>query len=171
MALAAALTDVIETKETLAGVRKTFRCRLLARDEQEMVVLFVSQMHYRVHNLDLPPGTITFGYFWRDRPFNVYHWMSSQGTTLAHYFNLSDRTVLDRDHLSWRDLAVDVLISAKGEITVLDEHELPLGIDGQIRARVEQGKNEIVRERASLVREIEDRSSVLWPQVFHGPRR
>src|SRR5439155_20504502 len=85
-----ALPEITEIKETLAGTRKTFQCHVIDRTPGAVVVLFISRAPVRVHDIELPAGTITFGYFWVDRGFNVYHWMSPTGTTLAFYVNVAD---------------------------------------------------------------------------------
>jgi hypothetical protein len=69
-------------------------------------------------------GTVSFGHFWTDRPYNVYHWMDgTTGATIGYYVNLADSTRVDGDLLEWRDLAVDILIRPDGNVTVLDEDE------------------------------------------------
>jgi hypothetical protein len=159
------LPEILETKVTLAGVRKAFRCRVLARGPGEVVVLFVSDRPYQVADLPLPAGTVTFGYFWSSRPYNVYHWMTPAGVTLAHYCNLSDRTVISIDALEWRDLAVDVLIRADGRVEVLDEHELPEDLDAPTRDAVGRAQAELVATAPQVAREIGGRSRALWSRL------
>src|SRR5262245_21095970 len=122
--MSAGLSEITETKETLGGARKSFLCRLVARVPGEAVLLYVSDRTWRVADLELPAGTVTFGYFWADREYNVYHWMTPAGVTLALYVNLADQTVVEASRVAWRDLAVDLLV--RGErIDALDEAELP----------------------------------------------
>jgi predicted RNA-binding protein associated with RNAse of E/G family len=165
-----ALPEIIEVKETLAGTRKTFHCHVIDRHPGSMVVLFVSKAPVRVHDVDLPAGTVTFGYFWVERGYNVYHWMSPAGPTLAFYVNLAEGTRLE-DTLFWRDLAVDILISPAGEPTVLDEDEIPVAVDRDTRARIERGKQEVLARAAALRLELEAHSDRLWPLVFEAGRR
>jgi predicted RNA-binding protein associated with RNAse of E/G family len=165
-----ALPEIIEVKETLAGTRKTFPCHVIDRHPGSMVVLFVSKAAVRVHDIDLPAGTVTFGYFWADRGYNVYHWMSPAGATLAFYVNLSEGTRLE-DTLYWRDLAVDILIPPGGEATVLDEDEIPIAADRETRARIERGKQDVLARAAALRLELEAHTDRLWPRVFEPERR
>src|SRR5437660_1532823 len=111
---------MVEIKETLAGVRQTFRCRVVARRPAEAVVLFVLPADRAVADLLLPAGTVTLGHFWEDRPYNVYHWMTPTGATIAFYVNLADRTRIDQDQLSFLDLSVDILLPPEGPPRILD---------------------------------------------------
>jgi hypothetical protein len=162
------LPEIAETKHTLAGTSQVFRCRLLTAGPSEMAILFISDRDMAVHDVRLPAGTVTFAYFWTELPYNVYHWMSPAGTTLGHYFNVSDRTEIAGDSLSWRDLAVDVLVNTRGEIFVLDEDEVPPDLDHETRSRIEAAKRRLLPHAASETAGIEQRSRALWPRAFGG---
>jgi hypothetical protein len=164
-----AAPEILEIKESLSGRRKEFRCRLLARGPGSAVILFVSTIEYRVGDLTLPAGTITFGHFWTDRPYNVYHWLSSDGTKVAFYFNIADRTVLEPEVLRWRDLAVDILVR-NGQVEVLDEDEVPAALDPETRASLETGKREVLARAAALGAELEAAATALWPRAVGGAR-
>ncbi|HXU81293.1 MAG TPA: DUF402 domain-containing protein [Polyangia bacterium] len=164
-----ALPEITEIKETLAGTRKTFHCHVVDRQPGALVVLFVSKAAVRVHDVDLPAGTVTFGYFWIDRGFNVYHWMSPTGTTLAFYVNLAEGTRIE-DTLHWRDLTVDILIPTLGPAVVLDEDEIPLALDAATRARIERTRDDVLARAAALRLELEAHSDRLWPRVFEQGR-
>src|SRR5262249_50676652 len=69
-----ALPEIVEVKRYLDGSEKRFHCRLIERDDRSAVLLYRSDRPYEVHGLALPAGTVTFGYYWVDRPHNVYHW-------------------------------------------------------------------------------------------------
>jgi len=165
-----ALPEITEIKETLAGTRKTFHCHVVDRQPGSLVVLFVSKAPVRVHDIDLPAGTVTFGYFWVERNFNVYHWMSPSGATLAFYVNLCDGTRIE-DILHWRDLTVDILIPPSGEAVVLDEDEIPLALDSTTRARIDRAKQDVLTRAGALRVELEAHSDALWPAVFNTERR
>jgi hypothetical protein len=164
------LPEIVETKETLAGVRKEFRCRELARADGGLVVLFVSDRAYTVHGLSLPVGTVTFGHFWTDRPYNVYHWMTPAGETLAHYFNISEATTLEGQALSWRDLTVDLLVRPGTAPVVLDEDELPAGLPPDVRAAIDAATATALREAETVVAVLEARAGVLWHGLTGSPR-
>jgi predicted RNA-binding protein associated with RNAse of E/G family len=166
-----ALPEITEVKETLAGTRKTFQCHVVERAPGAVMVLFVSKAPVRVHDVELPAGTVTFGSFWTGRHYNVYHWMTPAGATLAFYVNLADGTSIDGDQLFWRDLTVDILIPAAGEAVVLDEDEIPHATDAPTRARIEQAKQEVLARAGTLRIELEASADRLWPRVFGRERQ
>ncbi len=164
------LPPVLEIKRTLDGREKRFACQLLSRDAdgRRAVVLFVAPAAMHVHGVDLPPGTVTFGYFWADRAYNAYHWMNGCGDTLGVYFNLSDRTRIADGVLEWRDLTVDILTTPAGRVDVLDEDELPADLPPDLRRHIDEGKAAILADTPALLADIEAQSRALWPLAFAG---
>jgi hypothetical protein len=163
---AAVFPSVLEIKRTLAGVEKRFECKLLASSGAHAVVLWVAPAAMHVHGVDLPAGTVSFGHFWTDRNYNVYHWLDPSGRTLGYYFNIADETRIVAGEISWRDLALDVLVTPAGRFEVLDEHELPPDLDPLLRARAEAGKRAIVGDRARVLAEVEAASRAVASLVF-----
>jgi hypothetical protein len=166
-----ALPTILETKRTLTGAHKTFPCRVLDRAADALTVLFVSDRVYQVGDLQLPSGTITFGHFWAARPYNVYHWMTPAGATLAFYFNLADQTAIGADTLSYRDLTVDLLARPGAPAQVLDQDELPADLDPDTRRQIARSLQAAEADLPQLHRLLEVRADALWPKIFAGARR
>jgi hypothetical protein len=160
------LPSVLEVKRTLAGREKTFLCRLLAADERRAVVLWVAPEPMHVHGVDLPAGTVSFGHFWVDRPYNVYHWVSAEGRTVGFYFNISDGTRIEAERIEWRDLVIDVIALPDGRVDVLDEHELPAELPADVRARIDAGRAALLGDTPAVTAEIEAASRALAHLVF-----
>ena len=112
------LREVTEVKRTLAGGEKRFACRLVDGDAHAAVLLWIAPEAMNVHGVALPAGTISFGHFWDDRSYNVYHWLGPAGETLGYYFNIAAETRLSPGRLEWLDLAVDVLATPAGRLEV-----------------------------------------------------
>jgi predicted RNA-binding protein associated with RNAse of E/G family len=157
------LPTIIEHKRTLAGVERRFECRLLARSPAHLAVLWIAPAAMHVHGVDLPAGTVSVGHFWTDRPYNVYHWLRADRSTVGYYFNLADRTTFSAERLDWRDLAVDVLTTPEGRVEVLDEDELPPDLDAETRARVEAGKAALLGATAAVLAEVEAATRAVLP--------
>ena len=149
---------ITEIKTTIGGRVDRFLCDVAARSATEVVVHYRVPRARDVHGVALPAGTLTVGYFWTDRPFNLYHWVAPDGRTLAHYFNVGDVTRLTGDVLEWRDLAVDVLATPDGRVRVLDEDELPPDLDPALRRYVDAARDRILSELPDLIRESEARA-------------
>lgn len=165
MLRAMSLPTITEVKRTLAGAEKRFECWQLARSAAHVAVLWIAPEPMHVHGIDLPAGTVSFGHFWPDRNYNVYHWMRSDGSTIGYYFNISDNTEIIGDQLRWRDLAVDVLCTPEGRLDVLDEDELPPGLAVEILQRIAAGKAAILDHPAAVTAEVEAASRALVPLV------
>jgi predicted RNA-binding protein associated with RNAse of E/G family len=165
------LERITEIKESLRGGRKTFNCKVLARRGGELVVLFVSTAVYSVLDLSLPVGTVTFGHFWTDRPYNVYHWMEPSGRTIAFYVNLAADTKVDGGQLSWRDLVVDVLVVPGAAPLVLDEDELPPDLDAATQAAIAAARAEVLARLPALTTELASEADALWPRAFGTDRQ
>lgn len=159
--------EITETKSTLAGSKETFLCRLIERTSDHAVVLFISSAPTVVGGIMLPTGTITFGYFWPNRPYNVYHWLSPAGITIGHYFNLADSTRIEPGHIDWRDLVVDVLVLPGRAPEILDMNELPADLALDLKKFIAQGTNKITAGAGALVSEIESATRALWPRTFN----
>lgn len=166
----AALPTIVEIKRTLDGRRKEFRCRLVERAPDRAIVLFVSPQPYEVGGLALPPGTVTLGHFWQGRDYNVYHWLTPDGTTLAHYFNLAADTSIDEGSIQWLDLALDLLVRPDRPAAVLDEDELPPDLDHDTRERIAAARAKILREHPVIIDQLEQLANPLWGRLFQRER-
>jgi len=166
-----ALPEILEIKHALGGRRREFHCRVLEqRGAASVVVLYVLDAPWQVSDLCLPAGTVTFGHFWSDRPYNVYHWMAPDGRTLGHYVNLATETRIAPGRLEWRDLTVDILLRPGAAPEVLDEAELPADLDPGLGHEIARAKNQVLASHEPLVAGLETEADRLWPRVAGGGR-
>ena len=164
------LSVIREVKLTLAGERQEFPCRLLDRSENHAVVFYPIKARRRVGSLVLPKGTESYGYFWRDRPYNVYHWVTPAGRTLGFYVNLADDVVLRPGEVRWRDLALDLLFSPDGSrVQILDEDELA-GLPAPLRRKIEAVRAHVLTHRDELLAEVRGATEHLRTRVNARPR-
>jgi Protein of unknown function (DUF402) len=158
------LPRVTEVKRTLSGRETRFECAILKHDGPHVVVLFVAPRAMCVHGVDLPAGTVTFGHFWTDRPYNVYHWLDPvSGLTIGYYVNLSDSTRMADGYLEWRDLIIDVLLLPNGCVAVLDADEVPADAPAALVLKIADVQSAILRGSDSLIAELEHHRAALWP--------
>lgn len=147
--------SIKEIKSTLGGTSKEFDCELLTRDRGEAVVIYRMPQDVKLEDVLLSKDTVSLGYFWEDRPYNVYHWIDPRQDTVALYFNIADGTRISRQSIEWRDLTVDVLITPDGRCRVLDEHELPVDIDAGLLRYIRDTRDELCREPLSRLIEYD----------------
>ena len=134
---------ITEVKTTLAGKRHEFECELLQASPGEAVVVYRMPRDILLEDVFLPKDTISVGYFWQQKAFNAYHWIDDQQDTLALYFNICDSTKISGKLIEWRDLVVDVLMTADGRCRVLDEDELPDDLDAELQLYIEKTRDEL----------------------------
>ena len=157
--------SVTEIKTSLAGAEKRFDCELLARADNEAIVVYRMPRDVELEDVLLPENSISLGYFWAHKPFNAYHWLDDSGKTLALYFNISDGTRLGEREIAWRDLAVDVLITPDLRCRVLDEDELPADLDGDLRVYIEAARDSLCAAPAQTLDAFRARSARLLAEA------
>jgi protein associated with RNAse G/E len=143
-----------EIKLTATGERQEFICQLLDRSATHAVVLYKTKDLRRVGDLKLPRGALTYGYFWKGRPYTVYHWVRADGRTLGFYVNLADQVRIRPGAVEWRDLALDLLFSPDGRrVQALDEDQLAQ-LPAALRAKAESARADVLTHRDEVVQEV-----------------
>lgn len=145
-----------EIKNLLAGGRVTFNCKLVALNKESGVLKYILENEYKVGSLILPKGSITYAFYWKDRPYTLYKWFDKNGKILGNYFNVADSISLTENEFKWRDLIVDILVSPKGALEVLDENEVPYDLDGELVNYIKNSKNLILREYNFIIEETDE---------------
>lgn len=142
-----------ERKRYLSGEEVVFECELVALESGFGILRYVLDRPWKVQDLALRPGDVTYAFYWTDRPYNLYWWVSENGQTLGHYFNLADSVVLSAHEFAWRDLIVDVLVLPTGRVQVIDEDEVPETLDEGLLAYIEAGKRQVLRDQRVIIQE------------------
>jgi protein associated with RNAse G/E len=130
------------------GVRAVVLCRI---DEPEVVA---------GGRITLRPGTLSVGYFWCDRPYNLYHWLYA-GKTLVHYINIGRFVAPRSNALLWDDYAVDILAYPDGSVDVIDEDEIPETVDAETRDFIRQATAAVLGGLDAIVAAVNAETSLL----------
>jgi predicted RNA-binding protein associated with RNAse of E/G family len=154
---------IVEVKRTLHGKVIRYPAEPLVVEEGQRAVLL-----YRIDvaeaiaggRITLAAGTLSFGYFWFDRPYNVYHF-NYAGETLVYYVNIGRFRSLSETELVWDDYAVDILLSPDGAVEILDEDEVPETIDDSIQAFITEGKLRVLAELDTIIDSVESETRFL----------
>jgi protein associated with RNAse G/E len=159
-----------EVKTLLSGERIEYPCSLLEQTPDRLVLSYSISMAERIAELDLPAGSTSYGYYWPQHPYNVYHWMDPDGKTLGFYVNLSGPVFIGEDYVEWTDLVIDVLIlpdpTLGYRVQVLDEDEVPDDIDGSLKLHLVSALHEVMHSWPALVRSVAAHSSRLREQAL-----
>jgi hypothetical protein len=148
------MLSCLETKLTLSGETERYRCELLHYEAGFGILRYVIDREYDVHGVKLAPGDETIALYWEDRPYTLYIWQRRNLTAPVYYFNIADQVSLSPQEFVWRDLAVDVLVDERG-VHVLDEHELPLGIDPHLRLSIQSSTAHLLTGHQTIIRDAD----------------
>lgn len=151
--LFAIMKKCLEIKKFYNGSVRSYLCHLLYLKDKFGILQYHLEKDYVVHDLILPKGTQTLGFFWENRPYNIYLWRSNS-KTLGWYFNIADSTELKEDKFIWRDLVLDILILDDKSIQILDQHELAQISNVNLLKYIHQAKSLIVETYSSIIKEI-----------------
>jgi protein associated with RNAse G/E len=159
---------IVEVKRTLDGKVIEYPAEaLLIEDGRHVVLLYRIDIAEVVAGgrITLPAGTLSFGYFWADRPYNVYHFTYA-GDTLVYYVNIGRFHSLSETELLWDDYAVDVLASPDGTFEVLDENEVPVTVDRSIREFISAATAHVLAELEAIIDSVESETrSLMTPEL------
>ena len=139
-----------ERKRYLSGKTAVFECELMHLESDFGILRYILDRQAEVGPVVLHPGDVTYAFYWPRRPYNLYWWQHPDGSTIAHYFNLADRVALSAEQFSWRDLVVDILALPDGRVHVLDEEELPSGIDDVLKRYIREAKKQVLDNHACI---------------------
>ena len=148
-----------EIKETLSGKISQFECDLLHYESGMGILQYKITGEWKVAGQMLPAGSFTDAIYWEDRPYNLYWFQDAENNTLSFYFNIADSVQLSPGIFRWRDLAVDILITAEGRVQVLDEDELPSDISPALIQYINNAKQHILTRYPRIIDEAKQEIS------------
>ncbi len=154
---AASLRPIVERKLKPDGSVREYPCDLLHLDSRLAVVQFVMTRGGAIFGtpIKIPPGSTSYGYFWANRPYNLYRMLRPGGTVIAHRFDALMDVQLGDNVISYRDLVLDWWVAPDGTLIEEDREELDsLVASGAVSARDAARANEAARQVFSRYRHI-----------------
>ena len=153
-------TPWIERKRKPDGSERRYRCELEYASPGLVVVRFVMTQGGEVFGtpIAIPAGAVSYGYFWRGRPYTVYR-MRSEAGVVAHRFDAVSSIRLSKGEVAYRDLALDWWLTPEGELIEEDRDEFEaLRADGAFSAAelraVERAERVIASAEQRLLPEL-----------------
>lgn len=158
--------QITEIKWRLNGTHASYLCGVLDRTHDSIILLYELDRDWTVGDgqMVLPKGTLTLGYFWADRHYNVYHWIAPDThTTLGTYINVSNRPIIRAERIEWTDWIIDILISPILGTLILDEEELQELDEAHhsLIPKIYQIRDQILQNQSAIFNEIEITSQSL----------
>lgn len=154
----------LERKRKADGTVHDYQTELVHRDKTVVVVKFVMTRGGGPPRLPVtvPAGSVSYGYFWPKRRYNVYRWMTEQGELIAHRFDaVTDVRVTD-DSVDYRDLVLDWWAFPDDTIIEEDRDELDEAVaSGAVGPSDERLANEAAYQVMSRYRHIIDEVEAL----------
>lgn len=144
----------LESKLTLSGETKTYHCEMLHYESGFGILRYIIDREYDVSGVKLAPGDETIALYWEDRPYTLYIWRRTASIKPIYYFNIADQISLSPQEFIWRDLAVDILVDHAG-VHVLDEHELPAGLDPHLSRAIQAATTLLLNDHAAIITEAD----------------
>ena len=155
------MTEFTEYKHTYSGETKSFKCRLASKSDSELVIIYEPLKDVKFIGLNLERGCVSFGYYWQDRNYNVYHWKNPRGETVFYYYNICRDTKIGSDYVDWVDLIVDVAVRPGHDAEILDEDEIPFSMNRSDLRIIEDTKKHILSNLDQITPEFERKTAEL----------
>jgi hypothetical protein len=145
---------ILEVKRHLDGREEIFECERILVTPNEAVVRF----EIPVDVGKVPAGTLTIGFFWRWRTYNLYRFVSPESDVLGHRFDVVSEVRIAPDRVRYLDLLLDVLVDQDGHVTVEDEEDVTEALsagmltDKQLET-IERTRDQLTRSHERIARD------------------
>jgi protein associated with RNAse G/E len=105
-------------------IRKSWTCDLI--EDADGLITAVGRFDSDIDHPDLgliKAGTLSYEYFWFDRWYNIFKFVSDEGLLRNYYCNICMPPKFSNGVLDYVDLDIDVIVDAEFSYRILDENE------------------------------------------------
>ena len=146
---------VLEVKRFPDGTRQEYACEVVSSGTNLLVVRFRHPSGREAGGFQFHAGSVSYGFFWRHRPYILYAMRSPQGRRIAYRFDVVSEVRLRRDRVEYLDLALDVWLDPSGRTWLEDQDEVAALVAGglispEVRARIERTGRYLLRRGPNL---------------------
>lgn len=160
-----------ERKRKADGTVHDYETELVHRDGRVAIVCFRMTTGGGPPRLpvQVPPGSISYGYFWARRPYNLYRMLDPEGRVLAHRFDAVSEVRISAEAVEYRDLALDWWVLPDETLLEEDRDELETALaEGTLSAKDGERAEEAARQVYSRYRHIIDEAEQLQRRYVTG---
>lgn len=150
------MASCTETKKTLLGNEKKYQCELVSLEKHYGILSYNIDKDWNVAGHQIPKGSKTTAFYWPDRNYNLYWFKNPNDATLFYYFNVGDSFKLSPKEFKWRDLTIDLVVTTKGSIHVLDEEELPDDLSEELLSKIQTTVKYLFADYLSVIEEAKE---------------
>jgi predicted RNA-binding protein associated with RNAse of E/G family len=153
------MTRFVEKKEKPGGKVLEYEVDLVHRSASVAIVRFEMKQGGGPPRLpiEVPAGSVSYGYFWPRRPYSLYRWISPEGDVVAHRFDAVTDVRMTESEVAYRDLVLDWWVFPDDTLIEEDRDELEeLLASGTITPAEAARANEAARQVFSRYRHIID---------------
>lgn len=114
----------INSRKYDGSIRRTWSCEKIRHDDA--LIVFEGIFDVDVDHEDLgfiETGTVSREFYWLDRWYNVFRFISPNGTFRNYYCNINLPPMLSDDTLDYVDLDIDIVVWPDKTYKVLDLEE------------------------------------------------
>ena len=115
---------ILELKRHLNKPDETYRCDLLRRGSDYIIVKYVSDRSGRVGSVTFNAGSTTYAYYKIGIGYVIWKMFNSDTRLEGYLFHICQDIHIEEDKVQYLDLLLDVWIDAAGQITILDRDEV-----------------------------------------------
>jgi hypothetical protein len=156
----AAPKPVAERKWKPDGTCREYACTLRHSDGSLVVIEFAMPQGGNVFGapITIPPGSVSHGYFWLRRPYNLYRMRGPDGQVIAHRFDAVADVTFDGEHVNYRDLILDWWVTSDDELIEEDREEFEAavaegGMAGRDLAEAQAGEKAVYSRYRHIIDE------------------
>lgn len=112
---------ILEVKRSLLGHEQVFSCQAISLTKDSAIISFKSP---QMPLWDLPKDTITLAFFWRDRNYNLYRFISPDGKPIGYRFDVITDVRISDNRIEYLDLLLDLRVDRQGFPLFEDEDQV-----------------------------------------------
>ncbi|MDE2999310.1 MAG: DUF402 domain-containing protein [Gemmatimonadota bacterium] len=113
-----------EIKRHLDKPDAVFDCDPVVRARDYVVLKYLNARSGRVGRLEIPAGSVTYGYYRHGAGYVLWKMCDPEGRLLGHLFHICRNLKVGDHHVDYVDLMLDLWFDPSGRLTVLDRDEL-----------------------------------------------